>query len=228
MTHTTIFDIFDWEYITKLVRGYNNQPSDDLLYQIGTHTGTLTLDDQGLIDQQQGGRLNPEQRYRVLDWLAIQAGRGFVGLNVEGDLALLIFGREQLTQWIETSKRAYPDFDFYLVFECHPDGMKTGHTGIDFAMYWMPQLGAPEPSVECDFPWNCYWEHGEMFWGDYPGETANQLEFNLSVYPDQDSFTTPGSFCEAGDRYTTPTHEEADLMSVEAILNCPALNARYR
>jgi hypothetical protein len=47
-----------------------------------------------------------------------------------------------------------------------------------------------------------------MFWGGYPGETDNQFEFNLFVYPDQHSFATPGSFCEAGDRYTTPSDEE--------------------
>jgi hypothetical protein len=67
-----------------------------------------------------------------------------------------------------------------------------------------------------------------MFWGGYPGETANPFEFNLFVYPDQHSFATPGAFCEADDRYTTLTDEEANLMSVEAVLNGPALNARYR
>ena len=218
----------NWNYITERVTRYNSNPSDDLLYQIGTHTGTLTLDDQAVIDQQ-GDCLNPEQRYRVLDWLAVQAANGVVGLNVEGDLALLIFGREQLTQWLEISKRAYPDFDFYLVFEHHPDGLKTGHIGIDFAMYWMPKPGAPQPDLECDFPWKCCWEYGEMFFWSYLDESsANQFEFNLFVYPNQWSFATPNYFCEAGDRYTTPTDEEADLMSVEAVLSCPALNARYR
>jgi hypothetical protein len=37
--------------------------------------------------------------------------------------------------------------NFYLVFEAHPEGMLTGHKGIDFTMHWMPQPGAPEP--EC-------------------------------------------------------------------------------
>jgi hypothetical protein len=211
-------DGINWEYVTERVRRYNKNPSDDLLYRIGSHTNVLTLDDTRLIDEGQSGRLNPEQRFRVLDFLS---GSGH---DIEGDLALLIFGREQLSQWLEISKRAYPDFDFYLVFEHHPDGMKTGHTGIDFAMYWMPQPGAPEPNVECDFPWNCYWEHGEMFWGGYPGETANQFEFNLFVYPNQWSFATPNYFCEAGARYTTPTDEEADLMSVESVLSCPTRN----
>ena len=223
---STLPDSIEWDYVIERVRRYNNEPSDDLLYRIGTHVNALTLKDQDLISRHQDGNLSPEQRYRVFDWLAVQSAAGFVGLEIEGDLALLIFGREQLAQWLEISKRAYPDFDFYLVFEHHPDGMKTGHTGIDFAMYWMPQPGAPEPNVECDFPWNCCWEHGEMFWGGYPGETANQFEFNLFVYPNQWSFATPNYFCEQGSRYTTPTDEEADLMSVESVLNCPALNAR--
>jgi hypothetical protein len=214
MTQTYI----DQSYLTERVRRYNENPSDDLLYRIGSHTNVLTLDDTRLIDEGQSGRLNPEQRFRVLDFLS---GSGH---NIEGDLALLIFGREQLSQWLEISKRAYPDFEFFLVFEAHPEGMLTGHKGIDFTMHWMPQPGAPEPDLECDFPWRCCWEYGQMFWNNYPGETANQFEFNLFVYPNQWSFATPNYFCEAGDRYTTPTDEEADLMSVESVLSCPALN----
>ena len=224
---STLPDGIEWDYVIERVRRYNNEPSDDLLYRIGTHVNALTLEDQDL-SERQDGNLSPEQRYRVFDWLAVQSAAGLLGLEIEGDLALLIFGREQLAQWLEISKRAYPDFDFYLVFEAHPEGLLTGHKGIDFTMHWMPKPGAPEPDVECDFPWKSFWEHGQMFWNDYPGETENQFEFNLFVYPDQHSFATPGSFCEAGDRYTTPTDEEADLMSVEAVLNCPALNVRYR
>ena len=221
-------DYIDWEYVTERVRRYNENPSDDLLYRIGTHVNALTLEDQDLIDRHQGGQLNSEQRYRVFDWLAVQSAAGFVDLEIEGDLALLIFGRDQLSQWLERSRQAYPDFEFFLVFEAHPEGMKTGHKGVNFSMHWMPQPGAPEPDVELDFSWRCYWECGEMFWGSYPGGFTNQFDFGLDVYPNQASFATPNSFCEEGDRYTTPTDEEADLMSVEAVLNCPALNARYR
>jgi hypothetical protein len=219
-------DSIEWDYVIERVRRYNNEPSDDLLYRIGTHVNTLTLEDQDL-SARQDGNLSPEQRYRVLDWLAVQSAAGLLGLEIEGDLALLIFGHDQLSQWLERSRQAYPNFEFFLVFEAHPEGMLTGHKGIDFTMYWMPQPGAPEPSVECDFPWKCCWEHGEMFWGGYPGETANQFEFNLFVYPDQHSFATPGAFCSAGSRYTTPSDEEADLMSVAQVLAARALNARW-
>jgi hypothetical protein len=216
MTQTYI----DQSYLTERVRRYNENPSDDLLYRIGSHTNVLTLDDTRLIDEGQSGRLNPEQRFRVLDFLS---GSGH---DIKGDLALLIFGHDQLSQWLEISKRAYPDFDFYLVFEAHPEGLLTGHKGIDFTMHWMPKPGAPEPSTDCDFPWSCYWEHGGMFWGDYPGGFTNQFDFNVDCYPNQWSFATPNYFCEAGDRYTTPTDEEANLMPVEAVLNGPALNVR--
>jgi hypothetical protein len=219
-------DSIIWDYLLERVRRYNEAPSDDLLYRIGTHVDVLTPDDQHYIDHHRGC-LHPEQRYRVFDWLAVQSAAGLLGLEIEGDLALLIFGHDQLTQWLERSRQAYPDFEFYLVFEHHPDGMKTGHTGIDFAMYWMPQPGAPEPDIECDFSWRLCWNHGEMFWGDYPDGFTNQFDFSVDCYPNQQSFATPGSFCEEGDRYTTPSDEEADLMSVAQVLACPMLNARW-
>jgi hypothetical protein len=217
----------NWEYLTERVRRYNNEPSDDLLYRIGTHLDVLALEDQDLIEQQQGGYLNPQQRYRVLNWLTVQAEAGFVGLEIEGDLALLIFGRDQLTQWLEISRQAYPDFEFYLVFEFHPSRRTGWESGINCTMHWMPQPGAPEPDVECDFSWRLYWECGAMFWGDYPNNTTNSFDFSRFCYPNQQSFATPGSFCEEGDRYTTPSDEEADLMSVAQVLACPMLNARW-
>jgi hypothetical protein len=57
-----------------------------------------------------------------------------------------------------------------------------------------------------------------MFWGNLPNGTKNDLEFTLSVYPDQRSFTIPGEICSAGDYYTTPSDEERDLMSVAQVL----------
>ena len=90
--------------------------------------------------------------------------------------------------------------------------------GICFTMHWMPRPGAPAPDVECDFPWKPYWESGEMFWNEYPGGFSNQFDFNLDCYPNQQSFARPGWVCEEGDRYTTPSDEEADLMSVAQVL----------
>ena len=210
-------DYIDWEYVTERVRRYNEKPSDDLLYRIGTHVNSLAPEDLDLIHRQQGGYLNPEQRFLVLNWI-VKAG-----LEIDGDLALLIFGRHQLVQWLEQSRQAYPDFEFYLVFEFHD--FKGWEEGINFTMHWMPQPGAPEPSVELDFPWKSYWEGGGMFWNSYPGGFTNQFDFNVDCYPNQGSFATPGAFCSAGDRYTTPSDEEADLMSVAQVLACPALNA---
>jgi hypothetical protein len=85
-------------------------------------------------------------------------------------------------------------------------------------MHWTPRPGAPQPDVELDFPWKCYWESGEMFWNEYPGGTTNQFDFNLACYPNQESFTNSRWLCEEGDRYTTPSDEEADLMSVAQVL----------
>lgn len=205
-------DSINWHYITERVRRYNQNPSDDLLYRIGTHIDVLTLEDQELIQKQQSGYLNPEQRYRVLNWLACQDE-----IEIKGDLALLIFGRNQLEEWLERSRQAYPDFEFYLVFEFHPLHKSGWESGINFSMHWAPQPGAPEPDVECDFPWKLFWEIGSMFWNDWM-PNGNQFDFGLSCYPNQESFATPNSFCEEGSRYTTLTEEEADLMSVAQVL----------
>ncbi len=200
----------NWSYVTERVRRYNQQPSDNLLYRIGTHCDALTMDDQNLIQYHQKGYLNPEQRYRVLNWLMLW------GMDIKGDLALLIFGRNQLQEWLEISRQAYPDFEFFLVFELQTKHESGLDHGINFTMHWMPKVGAPEPDVECDFPWRCSWESGDMFWHDL--FEMNQFDFNLSVYPNQQSFATPSRFCVEGDRYTTPTDKEADLMSVAQVL----------
>jgi hypothetical protein len=207
-------DSINWDYIEERIRRYNAQPSDDLLYRIGTHVDVLTLEDQDLIQRQQGGCLNPEQRYRVLDWVVSCQNT----IELECDLALLIFGREQLTQWLEISRQAYPNFEFYLPFE-YQEGSKTGwESGINFTMFWMPLPEAPVPDPECDFPWKVFWDSGELFWGNLPNGTKNNFDFTLSVYPNQPSFTIPGSMCEVGDYYTTPSEEEASLMSVAQVL----------
>ncbi len=202
----------DLNYITERVRRYNETPTDDLLYRIGTHVDVLTPEDCNLITQQ-AGNLHPEQRYRVLNWIAK------TGFKIEGDFAVLIFGQEQLIQWLQISRQAYPDFEFYLSFEFRTKFQSGWDDCICFTMHWMPKPGAPQPSVECDFPWKSDWEGGEMFWGDYPGGATNQFDFNFSCYPNQWSFTTPNSFCEEGDRYTRPDDRDADLMSVAQVLD---------
>lgn len=201
----------DWNYISERVNRYNNEPSDDLLYRLGTHVDVFSPEDCHLI-KQQAGNLHPEQRYRILDWI-VQAG-----LEIECDLALLIFGRHQLEEWLKRSRQAYPDFEFFLSFEYLTKFQSGCDDGICFTMHWTPNPGAPEPDVECDFPWKPYWESGEMFWGEYPGGTTNQFDFNLSCYPNQWSFATPNSFCEEGSRYTMVDERDADLMSVAQVL----------
>ncbi|MEP0755638.1 hypothetical protein NDA03_26000 [Trichocoleus sp. Lan] len=204
-------DCVNWGYVKERVRRYNQKPSDDLLYRIGTHVDALTPEDQDLIRCQQQGYLNPEQRFRVLNWIACHS------LEIEGDLALLIFGREQLSEWLGRSRKSYPNFEFYLAFEFQPKQESGWDSGINFTMHWIPQTGAPQPSSECDFAWSLYWESGDMFWADWmPG--GNQFDFCLDCYPNQESFATPNSFCEGGDRYTTLTDEEAGLMSVAQVL----------
>ncbi len=96
------------EYVIERVRRYNEAPTDDLLYRIGSYANVLSVEDCRAIEQQ---GFTPEQRYNVLNWIAK------TGLVIEGDLALLIFGREQLTQWLQISRQAYPNFEFYLCFE---------------------------------------------------------------------------------------------------------------
>ncbi|MBD1942516.1 hypothetical protein H6F50_09130 [Coleofasciculus sp. FACHB-712] len=204
-------DSINWGYVTECIRRYNQQPSDDLLYRIGTHTDSLTPEDQNLIQHHQHGNLSPEQRFRILNWIACQ------GFEIEGDLALLIFGREQLTEWLERSLEAYPSFEFFLAFEFLQKEQSGVDAGICFTMHWTPLPGAPEPSVECDFPWKLDWEPGDLFWSDWM-TGHNQFDFCLDCYPNQGNFATPGSFCQQGDRYTTLTDEESDLMSVAAVL----------
>ncbi|MBD1903785.1 hypothetical protein NDI44_27060 [Trichocoleus sp. DQ-A3] len=204
-------DSINWGYVTERVRRYNQKPSDDLLYRIGTHCDVLISEDQDLIQRHQQGSLNPEQRFRVLNWIVCW------GLEIEGDLGLLIFGRNQLQEWLERSQQSYPDFEFYLAFEFLQKEQSGVEAGICFTLHWIPQPGAPEPSVECDFPWKFYWEPGDMFWNDWMSG-GNQFEFCLECYPNQESFASPNSFCEQGDRYTTLTDEEADLMSVAQVL----------
>ncbi len=204
------------EYLIERVGRYNQAPSDDLLYRIGTHANILEPGD---------GILTPLQRYRVFNWLAVQTDVGFTGLEVTGDLALHIFGREQLTQWLETSRRTYPDFEFYLPFEFLPKSYTGWESGINFSLYWMPKPGAPMPDPEGDFPWKLSWDLGEMFWHTYFDGAKNDFDSTLSVYPNQQSFTKSGWVCEAGDRYTTPTDEERDLMSIAQVLNHFAIPA---
>jgi hypothetical protein len=208
-----------WEYLEERLERYSRNPSDDLLYRIGTHVDTLTVEDIEQI-QRQGGNLTPSQRYRVLNWVC-----ACTKWEPQTDLALLIFGRNQLEEWLKISRQAYPNFEFYLSFE-YQEGSKTGwETGINFTLHWMPLPGAPVPDPEYDFPWKVFWDSGEMFWGNLPNNTKNDFEFTLSVYPDQRSFTIPGSICEAGDWYTTPTDEEAQLMSIAQVLQHFAIPA---
>jgi hypothetical protein len=208
-----MIDSIDWGYLAERIRRYNQKPNDDLLYRIGTHVDVLTLEDCQLIEQHKGS-LSPEQRFRVLNWIVSCQN----DVEIENDLALLIFGREQLEEWLHRSRQAYPDFEFYLSFE-YLTRFKSGcEDGICFTMHWMPRPGAPEPDTDNDFPWRLYWESGEMFWGDYPGGFTNQFDFNLDCYPDQESFTRLGWICSQGSRYTTPSDEEADLMSVAKVL----------
>jgi hypothetical protein len=207
------------DYITERVGRYNRQPSDDLLYRIGDHANILEPGELYIINYERDGLLTPEQRYRILNWILCS------GFQIESDLALLIFGRNQLSEWLEISRRAYPDFEFYLPFEFFPKSHTGWETGINFSCYWMPKPGAPVPDPECDFSWRLSWDLGEMFWGNLPNGTKNDLEFTLSVYPNQRSFTIAGSVCEEGDWYTSPTDEEAELMSVAQVLEHFAIPA---
>jgi hypothetical protein len=203
----------DWNYIVERWKRYIMQPSDDLLYRIGSHADILTLEDCQ-ISESQGGALTPEQRYRVLNWLCCS------GFEFQADLALLIFGKDQLTQWLQISRQAYPHFDFYLVFE-YQEKFKSGFDdGVNFTMHWHPQPGAPMPlpETETDFPWRPYWVSGEMFWSDFPGGTTNHVDFNLYCYPDETGFTKPGWICEEGDWYTMVDERDANLMSVAQVL----------
>jgi hypothetical protein len=200
----------DWGYLAERVRRYNKTPTEDLLYRIGTHVNVLTPEDCQRISQQ---GFTSVQRYCVLNWLASCTDL----LNDEMDLALLIFGRNQLEQWLERSRQAYPDYEFYLIFE-YQDKAKTGwESGINFTMHWVPLPGAPVPDIEYDFPWRSFWDSGEMFWCDYLGYT-NHFDFNLHCYPDQTTFTKPGWVCEAGDYYTSLDERDANLMSVAQVL----------
>lgn len=204
---------YSYDYIAERVRRYNNQPSDDLLYRIASHAEILGSTELHLISQ--SGCFIPQQRYLIFNWLCCK------GFELSGDLALLIFGREQLEQWLDRSQKAYPHFEFYLCFE-YQDKFKSGFdSGINFTMHWHPQPGAPMPLLdnETDFPWRPFWDSGDMFWGSFPGGSTNHFDFNLYCYPDETGFTKSGWICEEGDWYTMKEDEQAaDLMSVAQVL----------
>ncbi len=202
----------NWEYVLNHVNRYNASPLDGLLYRIGIHVNVLVLEDCS--EYLEKGALKPEQRYRVLNWILCN------NFEVEGDLALLIFGRKQLEEWLERSHQAYPNFEFYLCFE-YQEKFKSGwDDGINFTMHWHPQPGAPMPlpETETDFPSRPFWDSGDMFWGEYPGGSTNDFDFTLYCHPNEASFTKPGWFCEEGDWYTMKSEREADLMSVAQVL----------
>jgi hypothetical protein len=216
----------NWDYITKHLNAYNRLPCntsrvhDDLLYRIGSHVDVLTPQDCQAIDKQRGW-FTSEQRYRVLNWLICQDG-----IEIEGDLTILIFGCQQLQEWLTESDLAYPDYEFYLAFEYQDEDSSGWKSGINYTLFWMPKPGAPEPDIDNDFSWQSYWESGEMFWGEFPGGFTNQFDFNLDCYPDQGSFTNPSLTCKEGDRYTTPTEEDEDLLSVAQSLEAIAVANR--
>lgn len=213
------FQSIDWGYLEERLRRYNANPSDDLLYRIGTHVDALSTEDCRAIEQQ---GFTAVHRYRVLNWVCSCAK-----WEPATDLALLIFGRQQLEKWLEQSRQAYPHFDFYLVFE-YQEKFKSGfEDGVNFTLHWHPQPGAPMPlpETETDFPWRPFWDSGEMFWGSFPGGTTNQFDFNLYCYPDEAGFTKPGWICEEGDWYTMKDEREANLMSVAQILQHFAASA---
>ena len=204
----------NWDYILERLNRYNANPSDDLLYRIGTHSNVLTIEDCSQIDGSLNGALSPEQRYRVLNWILCNS------FEIEGDLALLIFGRKQLEEWLERSHQAYPNFEFYLCFEYQEKFRSGWDDGINFTMHWHPQPGAPMPlpETETDFPSRPFWDDAELFWGDYPGGATNDFDFTLYCHPNEASFTKPGWVCEEGDWYTMKSEREADLMSVAQVL----------
>lgn len=199
------------DYLQERVRRYNEAPSDDLLYRIGSCMDTFTSDDEKLL-RRTGYSLTPEQRYRVLNQLLCN------GFKIECDLALLIFGRQQLTQWLEISRQAYPNFEFYLAFEYYDRKVTRWESGVYYTCFWMPKPGAPTPTTDNDFPWKLRWELGEMFWSNFPNSTTNDFEFTLSVYPNQWSFTDSNWILEEDDWQCIPTDQEADLMSVAQVL----------
>jgi hypothetical protein len=199
------------DYLQERVRRYNEAPSDDLLYRMGSCMDTLTSEDEKLL-RKSGYVLTPEQRYRVLNQLLCN------GFEIECDLALLIFGRQQLEQWLEISRQAYPDFKFYLAFEYHERQVTGWESGINYTCFWMPLPGAPTPSTDNDFPWKLYWECGGMFWNDFPNNTTTDFDFTLSCYPNQQSFTDSNWILEEGDWQCIPSDQEADLMSVDQVL----------
>lgn len=212
-----------WQYIGQLVQRYLDLSPDisiehdGLLRRTGDYVGALTAEECQQIDQHQNGWLTPLQRYQVLNWIASGSP---LFKEADTDLSLLIFGRQQLEQWLERSHQAYPHFDFYLVFE-YQEKFKSGFDdGVNFTMHWHPQPGAPMPlsETETDFPWRPFWDSGEMFWGDFPGRTKNDFDFTLRCHPDETSFTKPGWICEEGDWYTMVDERDADLMSVAQVL----------
>ena len=122
----------DYNYIAHCVNSYNRQQSDLSLLVIASHVDLFDGAELTTIHYKQALQLTPLQRYTVLNWLCCN------DFEIKGDLALLIFGRQQLEEWLERSQAAYPHFRFFLAFEYQTQFKSDMEDGINFAMYWEP------------------------------------------------------------------------------------------
>ncbi|MBD1864539.1 MULTISPECIES: hypothetical protein [Trichocoleus] len=204
-----------WSYIEERIDRFNQAKTqrdrDDLLYRIGSHADVLDLEDVRIIRDNDGG-LHPEQRFEVLQWMIYSANA-----EVEGNLVLLIFGQQQLQQWYQQAKAAYPDFEMML-------GARTAlgtEDYLELSLHFQPQAGAPQIDPELDFPWKPFWDAGEMFWGHFPENCSNEFEFILHCYPRQASFTIPNSEMED---WELESEDGPDLFLIRELLGLPELS----
>jgi hypothetical protein len=198
-----------WSYVEERITRFNQAKTerdrDDLLYRIGSHADVLDLEDIRFI-RENDGILHPEQRFEVLQWMIYSANAA-----VEGNLVLLIFGQQQLQEWHQRAKAAYPNFEMML-------GARTAFGTEDYlelSLHFQPQAGASQINPELDFQGKSFWDAGEMFWGNFPQNCANEFEFILHCYPRQASFTVPHSQIEG---WQLELEEDPDFFLIRDLL----------
>ena len=124
-------------------------------------------------------QLSPKTRAAILQHIIYKIGWELP----QEPLSWLIFGKDAIAKWSQIDKQHYPHFQLIIA-------VKLGDECLLLSCHHQPLPGAPEIPENLDFSWQPFWDNVEMFWGDYPQKTSNDLELDWVCYPDEQSFST--------------------------------------
>lgn len=169
----------NWSKIDQLIESLdsvvpNYKIESNLLCQLGRELKVLS---EREIQAAAPNGLTPQQRCQVIEAALVMARAEFSKKN----LLVLVFGYDQLSEWLKRSRQAYPDFDLAM-------GVRLSDDTLEICTFWHPRRGGPAVSTETDFLWKPTWDLWEHFWGGLNG--VNQVEDMLAHYSSQRKFTT--------------------------------------